>query len=383
MSSLPEQIPPATLRLLLAPGIGPITLRRLREYFGDDERAAAAGVKDLVKIDGIGPTTAAALHRALGEVDLDAERSLMVEHQVKLVQLDDEDYPALLAAIDDPPCALWVRGELTKEDRLAVGIVGSRNCSSYGREQAGRFASLLAQAGLTIVSGGALGIDGEAHRGALRVGGRTIVVMGCGLAQAYPTDHEELFEKIVRSGGAVISDYPMRIEPLARHFPRRNRIISGLSLGVLVIEASRRSGALITARLAAEEHGREVMALPGRVDSPASAGCLDLLQQGGAALVVDHADVLRQLDDASHLMRGALEVAGHADAASEATLFDGHLTEGQRAIVDVLSLDGGRLLPDQLASRTGLPLHQLLADLTLLEIRGRIQRDHRGARLKS
>lgn len=383
MASLPAQISPATLRLLLAPGIGPITLRRLREHFGDDERAARASVKDLVLIDGIGSKTATALHRALGEVDIETERALMEEHHVKLVQLDDEEYPALLGAIDDPPSALWVRGTLTKEDRLAIGIVGSRNCTSYGREQAGRFASLLAQAGLTIVSGGAIGIDGEAHRGALRVEGRTIVVMGCGLAQAYPTEHEELFKKIVRSGGALVSEYPMRIEPLAQHFPRRNRIISGLSLGILVIEAARRSGALITARLAAEEHGREVMALPGRVDSPASAGCLDLLQQGGAALVIDHADVLRQLDDASRLMRGALEVAGHVDAVSEATLFDGKLTEGQRAIVEILSRDGGKLLPDQLASRTRLPLHQLMADLTLLEIRGRIQRDHLGVGLKS
>jgi DNA processing protein len=317
----------------------------------------------------------------MDDADVDGELAAMHDHSARLVMLGDGDYPPLLAAIDDPPAALWMKGRLADEDRLAIGIVGSRKCTAYGREQAGRFATLLAQAGLTIVSGGALGIDGEAHRGALRGGGRTIVVLGCGLSRCYPPEHEELFGRVIETGGAILSEHPMRTEPLAQFFPRRNRVISGLSLGVLVIEAAKRSGALITARLAAEEHGREVMALPGRVDSPASAGCLQLIQSGGGALVIDHADVLRQLDASSQLVRGALEAAGHTDAAARATLFDGNLTDGQRAIVGALADACDALMLDELAAKTGLPVHQLMADLTLLEIRGRVRKDRQGVRL--
>jgi DNA processing protein len=172
-------------------------------------------------------------------------------------------------------------------------------------------------------------------------------------------------------------------EPMAELFPRRNRIISGLSLGVLVIEAALRSGALITARQAADEHGREVMALPGRVDSPASAGCNRMLREGWAALVTDHADVLNQLDASGHLVRGALEAAGQDRATTAATLFDVNLSPAQSAIVDALRAAGEPLLVDQIAARTQLPMSQLMADLTLLQIRGRIARDSAGVRLKT
>ena len=382
MAHLPQHISDATLRLLLAPGIGPVTLRKLRERFGSDERAAEVTVTELADLHGIGRQTATSLRKAIDESRPDQEREAMQQAGVQLILHGDEDYPALLAAIPDPPAALWIKGEFKDEDRLALCIVGSRKCTTYGREQAGRFAALLAESGLTIISGGALGIDGAAHRGALQAGGRTVIVMGCGLAHSYPPEHESLFQKAIDGHGAMVSEYPMRTEPLARHFPRRNRIISGLSLGVLVVEAARRSGALITAHVAAEDHGREVMALPGRVDSPASAGCHQLLQEGAAALVVNHADVLRQLDASSHLMRGALEAAGHEGASDGATLFDGNLTPGQRAIVEVLRDAGQAMLVDQLAARTRLPVNQLLADLTLLEIRGRVRKDQSGVSLR-
>ncbi|MCZ6836447.1 MAG: DNA-processing protein DprA [Planctomycetota bacterium] len=381
MALLPEQIPESTLRLLLASGIGPVTLRRLRLAMGSDEKAVDASISDLMQIDRIGKASAESIRRAIGETDPKSELACMALHEARLIMLGDDDYPPLLAVIPDPPSALWIKGQLKDADRLALGIVGSRRCTSYGREQAGRLATLLAQSGLTIVSGGALGIDGEAHRGALRADGRTLVVLGCGLSKSYPSEHETLFERIVKYNGALISEYPMRMDPLAQHFPRRNRIISGLSLGVLVIEAALRSGALITARLALEEHGREVMALPGRVDSPASTGSLLLLQSGGAGLVLDHADVLRQLNDSSHLVRGALEVAGHPDASSPTTLFEGQLTPGQQTIVEVLKGDGMSMLVDQLAAKTGMAMSQLLADLTLLEIRGLVKKDRSGIRL--
>lgn len=269
MPRTPDDISDATLRLLLAEGIGPVTLRRLRERFGSDDQIVAAPVVEFEQIHGIGRESARSLRTAIDDAQPDEERAAMKSRDAKLIALGDADYPPLLAAIPDAPPALWVRGEVKSEDRIAVAIVGSRKCTAYGREQAARFAALLAQSGLTIVSGGAAGVDGEAHRAALRVNGRTIVVAGCGLATHYPPEHDSLFESIVASGrGALVSEFPMATPPTAGNFPRRNRIISGLSLGVLVIEASHRSGALITARLASEEQHREVMALPGRVDSP-------------------------------------------------------------------------------------------------------------------
>lgn len=379
----PRDIADATLRVLLARGVGPATLSKLRTRFESDEKIVGAPAARLSDLEGIGPDTAEAIRRAIDQGDPEAERAAMTDAGVRMILLGDDDYPALLAAIPRAPAALWVRGRLEPGDRLSVAIVGSRRCTAYGREQAGRFAALLAESGLTIVSGGALGIDGEAHRGALRVRGRTIVVLGCGLGRCYPPQHEELFERVVESGSAIVSPYRMAAEPRAEHFPPRNRIISGLSLGVLVIEAATRSGALITARLAAEEHGREVMAVPGRVDSPASAGCLAALREGWAALVVNHADVLNQLDASSHLVRGALEAAGHTDAATAATLFDETLTESQRAILETLSDSGRVVLVDQLAARTQFPLSRIMADLTLLQIRGRIERDHHGVQLRA
>jgi DNA processing protein len=383
MAREPRDIDDPTLVLLIASGIGPATLRKLRSRFGSDGAVVEASARQLAEIEGIGAATAETIRRALDEADPDAERAAMIGADVKLVLSGDEDYPPLLAAIGAAPEALWIRGRFEEADRLALAIVGSRRCTSYGREQAGRFAALLAQSGLTIVSGGALGIDSEAHRGALRVDGRTIAVLGCGLSVCYPPEHADLFARIVEAGGAVVSEHPMAVAPLSTNFPRRNRIISGLSLGVLVIEAGTRSGALITARLAAEEQGREVMALPGRVDSPASAGCLRLLRDGAAGLVADHADVLTQLDASGHLLRGALESAGLAGATESSTLFDATLTTGQEAIVRALADAQGPLLPDQLAARTQRPMSELMADLTLLQIRGRIRRDHRGISLRT
>jgi DNA processing protein len=381
MAREPRDVPDATLRLLLATGLGPATLARARAAIGSDAAVAAAGEDQLARLEGIGRATAVALRAALDAADPDAEREAMAARGVRLILRGDDDYPVLLEPIPEAPAALWVRGRLSDADRLAVAVVGSRRCTAYGREQAGRLAALLAECGLTVVSGGAAGIDGAAHRGALRAGGRTIAVMGCGLAGCYPPQHADLFERIVRSGGALVSDYPMRTEPRPGHFPQRNRIISGLSLGVLVVEAARRSGALITARRAAEEQGREVMAVPGRVDSPASAGCLQAIRDGWAALVTSHADVLGQLDSASHLVRGALEAAGHAGAAKAGTLFDGNLTDGQRAIVSALEANDGPLGVDQISARTQLLLSRILADLTLMQIRGLVRKEGEGFRL--
>ena len=296
--------------------------------------------------------------------------------------LGDDDYPPLLKHIPDPPPLLYVRGRIEPSDRLALGIVGARHCTQYGREQADRFATLLVQAGLCLASGGAYGIDAAVHRAALKTsGGRTIAVLGSGLAQPYPRDHVPLFDQIVsEKRGAVVSELPMTAPPAAENFPRRNRIISGLSLGVLVIEASLRSGALITARVASEEHNREVMALPGRVDSQASAGCHKVIREGWATLVTSAADVLDALGETGSLLKAGMPTDGHgngdgkgAAAASGGSggLFDQNLTPSQRKIVDALEQE--RTL-DQIAAATGLAIHVIQADLTMLQIRSLVSK---------
>ena len=225
---------------------------------------------------------------------------------VHLVRRGSCGYPHLLAAIPDPPETLRVRGALpgsaARWDAACLAIVGSRRPTAYGRRQGDRFARFFAERGFDIVSGGARGIDAVAHRSALAMGGRTTVVLGGGLGRVYPPEHAALFDEIVAAGGCVTSEVPDHTPPRPGLFPRRNRIVSGLSLGVLVIEAASRSGALITARLAVEEHGRDVLAIPGRLDDPSSAGCLRMLAEGWAALVRSPEEALEALEGAHSLL---------------------------------------------------------------------------------
>src|SRR5690606_36252900 len=209
-------------------------------------------------------------------------------------------------------------------------------------------------------------------RAAMRVHGRTIAVLGSGLANPYPAAHIELFDQMASSGlGVVTSEFPMDTPPIAENFPRRNRIISGLSLGVLVIEAARRSGALITARLCVDDHGREAMAVPGRVDSPQSEGCHQTLREGWAKLVTNAADVLDSLGEAGEILKAGVAAGRDDPPAAEASLFEQNLTDSQRAIVGVLHAP--RSL-DEIAAQTGLAVAAVQADLTMLEIRGAVRR---------
>jgi DNA processing protein len=279
----------ARIRLSMVSGLGPRLTQRLEEAFGDPVSILHASTVQLRGVEGIGPKLAEGIRRSIDEADTGREWELIEQTGAHVIAREDEGYPALLKHIHDPPPLLFVRGELRRTDAVALAVVGSRKCTAYGREQAERLAGGCAQAGLCIVSGGARGIDTAAHRAAMRVKGRTIAVLGCGLGECYPPENAELFDAIAAKGGAVISELPMSAPPIAENFPRRNRIISGLSLGVLVVEAAARSGALITARLAAEEHHREVLAVPGRIDSPASAGCHKMIREGWAALVTSAA----------------------------------------------------------------------------------------------
>ncbi len=368
----------ALLRLSLIPGLGPVRIRRLIESFGDAQRVLGASESSLQRVRGVGAQLAKTIIAERNDVEQRVRRELdlAAQHDVTLIPISDDAYPALLRAIPNPPPILYVRGEInTEHDRYPVALVGSRACTPYGIEQTERFAGMLASAGLTIVSGGARGVDTAAHRAAMRMNGRTVAVLGCGLARCYPPENQELFDEIADGRGAVVSELPMETNPSAENFPMRNRIISGLSLGVLVVEAAAGSGALITARLATEEHGREVMALPGRVDSPASEGSNDLLKRAGAALVMHPSDVIDQLESpARHLFNGVHEHR-YGDSNSppddDFGLGSSNLNDDQRAILR--TLDDAMSL-DDLVRRSGLDASIVRTEITMLELSRLIER---------
>ncbi|MDD5156191.1 MAG: DNA-processing protein DprA [Candidatus Omnitrophica bacterium] len=282
----------ALVGLNMVAGIGSIRLRKLLEFFGSPENILKAPAEKLMAVSGIGEKTASQICSLKGE-DLDIEFASAKKHCLKIISLEDTDYPENLKNISDPPIILYVKGTLKPEDKFALGIVGSRRASFYGLSSAQKFAADLSSRGFTIVSGMARGIDTYAHKGALKQGGRTVAVMGSGFNHIYPGENRELSEEISASG-AVVSEFSVDQEPLKQNFPRRNRVISGLSLGVLVAEAARNSGALITADFALEQ-GREVFALPGKVDSANSFGTNELIKQG-AKLVSGVQDIIEELN---------------------------------------------------------------------------------------
>ncbi|MEM6552788.1 MAG: DNA-processing protein DprA [Planctomycetota bacterium] len=375
----------ALLALTLTPGLGPTLIARCLDALGPAEsllHTIQHHPDRLTAIKGISPKGANAIQAGLRQVFDDdlVQRELdrIEKHNAHLLPIDDPRYPALLRHIPDPPPLLWVKGQLTEDDALALGIVGSRKATHYGREQAHRIAADAARARLTVVSGGAYGIDAAAHQGCLDAQGRTLAVIGSGLAKPYPQDHTELFARIIEPDdtgqprGAVLSELPLLTPPHASHFPRRNRIISGLALGTLVVEAALRSGALITARQCAEDHGRELMVLPGRVDSRQSAGCHKILREGWGTLVTSIADILDTLGETGQLLK-AQTIAENQSATQNApeTADASPTTPVHQSILD--NLTDPRSL-DELIALTSLDASTLRAQLTLLEIQGRIQR---------
>lgn len=358
------------LQLALTAGIGPVLIRRMVDRCCTAEAACAASVAELRAIDGIGTAKASSIAESLknAEPEVDRELARAAAAGASVICPDDQAYPPLLREIPDPPAVLYVRGGFEDRDLHAVSIVGSRKCSIYGREQAERFGALLAGAGVTVVSGGARGIDSAAHRGAMQpLNGRTIAVLGCGVDVAYPPENQTLFRQIADARGAVISEYPMATPPLADNFPRRNRIISGLSRGVLVIEADLRSGALITARQAIDDHGRAVFALPGRVDSPTSAGPHRLIRDG-ATLVTNLEEILEALGplpaSVSEPAPGLFEQPSPPSPAQ--------LTDEQSAIVRALGQE--ELDADGVIRRTSLEAAVVMRELTMLTLKGLIRR---------
>jgi len=278
----------------LVSGIGPVRAKRLRERFGSLDRALVARETDLRSVEGIGPELAQALASWESSTDAVKERKWAEKLGLTILTPADKAYPPSLSEIYDPPLVLYIKGKIPETWPRGVAVVGSRSTSHYGLETAKKLGYQLAYAGVPVISGLARGIDTSAHLGALAANGTTWAVLGCGLDKMYPPENDALAAKIVESGGCLISELPLGTSPDKRTFPMRNRIVSGLSFGVLVIEAGRQSGALITARQALEQ-GRQVFAVPGRIDNPQAQGCHQLIKDG-AKLVEGVEDILAELE---------------------------------------------------------------------------------------
>lgn len=363
---LPDKVPDnplaAEIRLCLTSGIGPRTRQALLERFGTAQAVFAAAPSDLREVAGVGPKILRAISAARREIDVPAELNLCQQHGLTMLLQSQPHFPRLLREIPDPPGLLYMLGEVLPVDALSIAIVGTRHATQYGLAQAERLASGLARAGYTIISGLARGIDSAAHRGALDAGGRTLAILGSGLLNIYPPENAELAAQISRRG-AVISESHPHSPPMSGAFPQRNRIITGMSLGVIVIEASDRSGALISARHAMEQ-GREVFALPGRVDSRASRGCHKLIRDG-AKLIENVDDVLEEL--------GPLVEAAPREDGREIR----HPVELQLNEIETAILTGVQDEPtsiDDLVVATKFSVSQVLSTISVLEIKRLIRR---------
>lgn len=343
------------IRLLLAPGIGEWRARVLVQRLGSPRAALMASRKEVERISGMGPKTWEGLSRQSEEKELGRQVGLIEKHGVTVVSFQEEGYPKALLQTQEPPPVLFMRGTILPEDELAVAVIGSRGPTVYGKQVAERFGEGLAQRGVTVVSGMARGIDACAHRGALKAGGRTIAVLGCGVDRVYPPEHKKLMEEIVAQG-AVVSEFPMGAEPKAGHFPTRNRIIAGLSRGVLVVEAREDSGVFSTVNWALEQ-GKDVFAVPGPITSPVSRGPNRLIKQG-ACLVESVEEVLEAL-------KIAPSENGRVRAQEEARM---DLTEPEKRLVGLLT--EAPLHVDLISERSGMSVKEVLGILLGLEIKG-------------
>ncbi len=283
----------ALVALNLIEHVGPVRVRQLLEHFGDAPAILRASRQQLLQVRGIGEDTAAAIADWEKTTDLAAEMKRIAEFGCHIVTQEDAEYPELLRQIYDPPIVLYVKGELSLKDKNSVAMVGSRMTTHYGIEVARKLAYQLAYVGVTVVSGGARGIDTAAHQGALSGKGRTIAVLGTGINLVTPPENAKLFEQIAASG-ALITQFPFNRCADKQTFPIRNRIVAGMTLGTVVVEANLTSGALITANFATE-YGRQVFAVPGRIDSPRSKGCHDLIKKG-AKLCEGAEDILSEFE---------------------------------------------------------------------------------------
>jgi DNA processing protein len=355
------------LALSLVPGVGPRLTTALLERFGTIDRVLHATEEQLLAVPRVGPELAARIAAAADSPDAAEEGERVTKAGVRLLALGTPDYPVALASVEDAPHLLYCRGEVRLADANAVGIVGSRRCTAYGRRMAERIAGGLARAGVCVVSGLARGIDGISHRAALAAGGRTLAVVANGLSRVYPPEHAELAVEVA-AAGAVLTESPMGMGPQAGLFPARNRIISGLSRVIVVVEAPEQSGALITATHAGEQ-GRAVLAVPGPADAETSGGCNALIRDG-AILCRGVEDVLEELHGVSVMAQ-----ADRAQQAPEAPVPAGPpagLDETQTRVWEFLA-SGPRTM-DEMVQQLGLAVPPLSAVLMMLEMKKAVRR---------
>ncbi len=332
-------------------GIGPAKFRALLDYFGSAQAAWAAD-EGALRQAGLDRRATESLLRTRQTIDLPAALEQIESAGIKILTWNDQDYPHYLKEIADPPPVLYLRGDIQARDQWAVAVVGTRRCTSYGKHVAHQLVGDLARSGATIVSGMARGIDGVAHRAALEAGGRTLAVLGSGISQVYPPEHRTLAQQI-SSSGALLSDFAPNTPPEAGNFPRRNRIISGLSLGVLVVEAGRKSGALITADYALEQ-GRDVFAVPGGINARTSLGTNRLIQEG-ATMVLSAKDILEELNMTMVAEKVATQLALPA-------------THEEAILLQLLSDQPCHV--DELSRNSGLGVAQVTSALTMMELKG-------------
>lgn len=355
----------ALVALNMIDGVGPVRLRQLLAHFGGAADILRASRSQLEQVNGIGPEVAAAIADWEKTVDLKGELDRIQKFGCNIVIQSDDHYPALLKQIYDPPIVLYVRGQLTARDKNAVAIVGSRMTTHYGMEVARKLSYQLAYIGVTIVSGGARGIDTGAHQGALNAGGRTIAVLGTGINLIFPAENAGLFERIAAQG-AVITQFPFNRKADKQSFPIRNRIVAGLTLGTVVVEANLTSGALITARMA-NDNGRQVFAVPGRIDSPRSKGCHELIKNGGAKLCESAEDILCEFEylfpagNRPEPLKEAADLPAFSLSVNETNLYA--LIDKEEVSIDDLIRHSG--LPPSAVSVTllGLEMKRLIRQL--------------------
>ena len=377
----------AALRLLMCDGIGHARLRALRIRFGGARAALDAHADDFAAAIGVTPESAARLLRSAREIELTGALDALAAARMRPILEDSTDYPQLLRASHDPPALLFASGELAAEPEPAVAIVGSRRATAYGRLHAGTIAVALAERGITVVSGGARGIDAESHRGALRAGGRTIAVLATGCAHPYPVEHADLFATIAASGGCILSEQPPFVVARPDLFPRRNRIIAALSLVTVVVEAATRSGALLTARIAVDDLGREAGCLPGPVESPTSAGCHRAIREGWAQIVTNADEICELLVSARTVAHGARELAARSAATAPASEKPRdvvraapapHHSDDACAVLAAIRAEHHAGL-DELERVLGWTVPRLARATLELEVAGAIRRDAEGA----
>ncbi len=355
--------------LNMLPDIGIIRVKNLLERFGSLKNIFTATQAELEEVEDIGPKIASSILKSEREKELKREIELISRYDVSVISYLDKEYPDNLRQIYDPPIILYVKGNIQPEDKFAIAIVGSRIASHYGIATAERLGYELASRGFIIISGLARGIDAAGHRGALKAKGRTFAVLGSGLTDIYPPEHTGLADEIAKNG-AVLSEFPMKVAPLKDNFPRRNRIISGLSLGVIVVEAAKNSGALITADFALEQ-GRELYAVPGQARVATSYGTNMLIRQG-AKLVETADDIIEELEDI---------IKGHLRTEEMLETKDGTQMSGSLAILKLSeseqkvfeAVKGEPTFIDDIIDTAGLSTSEILNCLTKLELKGIIE----------